>query len=191
MAYYRARGVDLTNAKDGGDGADPGEETRAKMSAAKQGKPAHNRGKATPEAARRKQSEAAKRRWEQRTPEEKEAVTQHLLSHAGTGKSGWHHSEEARAKISASLKGNKRTFGYKVSEETRRRRSEARKGYRFTQEDKNKIGMAKARFSPEQVQEIRRLLAEGMTQKAVAERFGVHRVTISRIQHGQSYVYYD
>ncbi len=49
-------------------------------------------------------------------------------------------------------------------------------------------GIANARLSPASVREIRRLHAGGgWTREALAQRYGVHRATIRRVLHGQTW----
>lgn len=50
------------------------------------------------------------------------------LTTGGEGNIGWKQTDEAKAKISASMRGNKNTVGRKLSVETRARISAAMKG---------------------------------------------------------------
>ena len=100
-------GYNLTDGGDGGRGKSPSAETRAKLSAALKGRPAHNKGVPHTAAARANMSAAQKaignrppnHKGEKRDPRSPE--TKAKLSAANTGK---HHSAETCAKISAALK---------------------------------------------------------------------------------------
>lgn len=59
------------------------------------------------------------------------------------GMGGKQPCEETKRKISQSLIGNKYTFGYKHTEETRKKMSEARKGKHLTEEHKRKLSESK------------------------------------------------
>jgi hypothetical protein len=105
IAMLRSEGFDLTNSKSGGDGFEPCDETRRKMSDAKKGRTPHNKGKITSPEARLKQSEAAKARFARMTDAEKEAYSAKFKGRIVVGRPGWHHTEEAKAKISEAGKG--------------------------------------------------------------------------------------
>jgi DNA invertase Pin-like site-specific DNA recombinase len=45
----------------------------------------------------------------------------------------------------------------------------------------------RAKLTREQAQQIRRLRAEGVNQRAVAKQFGVHRCTVQEITSGRAY----
>lgn len=141
IAKMRADGHDLTNAKDGGDGFDPDESTRVKMSAAKRGKAPHNKGKTTSDEARAKQSAAAKRKFACMSEQERQHATAHLRE-GNHSHPGWSHSEAARTKISASLAGNQRTKGKPRSPEAVRKSADGNRGHVVTEETRRKIGEA-------------------------------------------------
>lgn len=133
---------DLTNSTDGGDGFKPSVETRAKMSAAKRGKPAYNKGIPASSEARSKQSAAAKLRWQRRDEEEKQIVIKRLKDYPIKSHSGWRHTNEAKKKISEAGKGNHNTLGKKSSPETKAKLSQAGRGRKKSEEHKRKIGEA-------------------------------------------------
>lgn len=102
IARYRETN-DLTNAKNGGDGTEPDEATRAKMSAARRGRSPHNKGMATPGDVRERQRIAARLRWERMTPEDRIEWGKQYRGRVGgnAARSGWSHTPESRAKIGA------------------------------------------------------------------------------------------
>lgn len=104
IAVFRNLGTTLTNHKSGGEGGNHDHQTRAKMRAAKLGKPAHNRGKSASPATRQRQSEAARRKWDRMTPEERsewKARRGHLRPPKPT--TGYRHTAEAKARIVAAI----------------------------------------------------------------------------------------
>lgn len=128
------------NLTDGGDGgSNPSEETRAKMSAAKKGRPAYNKGQ--------KMSE-----------EQKAKISANHADCTGKRNSfyGKHHSEEARARMSAAKKGKSHKprsqetrakisavhKGKKVSEETRAKISASEKGKHVSEETRARMSAA-------------------------------------------------
>lgn len=65
------------------------------------------------------------------------------------------------------------------------------RGYKHTEEAKNKIGMAHrgsknntAKLTDDKVSKIRVMLAEGRPQRAIARTFGVSQGTVSQINTG-------
>ena len=72
-----------------------------------------------------------------------------FLSHAeharihNIGKKGYKHSDEAKAKIAAAMKGNQHTKGYKHSEDTKSKIANALKGKKLSEERKAKISAAR------------------------------------------------
>src|ERR1035437_2987537 len=108
------------------------------------------------------------------------------LSEINTGKKA---SPETRAKLSASLKG--KNLGKKASEETRRKisiaskgRPSATKGTHISEERKEHLSEINRKLTDAQVLEIKDLLLNGETQQSIADKYGVTRVTISRIKTG-------
>lgn len=150
IAHYRARGVDLTNCKDGGDGLEPDAVTRAKMRAAKLGKPAHNRGKSPGNETRKKQSEAARRKFAAMTPEQRQAAI--ARAQEVSPRKGHPQTEETRAKISRALQGNTRTKGRKVPPEEVERRRQSLIGHSVSEETRRKISEAKRKKHAERNQ---------------------------------------
>lgn len=55
---------------------------------------------------------------------------------------GWHHTPEAKKKMSASQKGNKNSLGYVPTQEKRRKISEGNKGHKPSQETRMKLSLA-------------------------------------------------
>lgn len=150
IAFYNACGCDLTNLRESEAPHIVSAETRAKQSAAKLGKPPWNKGRKTPPDVRAKQHASALRRFER--PDQREqmqetcrralAVRDANAKERGGYKSGWHHTAEARAKISAASKGNTNRLGEKCSEEQCRQMSEVQKRRwgRATDEERKRTG---------------------------------------------------
>ena len=86
---------------------------------------------------------------------------------------GYRHTDETKAKISASH------MGKKFSEASKQRMSEA----------KRYGGNSKAKIKPDDVREIRRLLALSIPQADIASRFGVSRYVVTDIKRGRSWSY--
>jgi len=113
IAELRRQGADLTNSVEGGVGVHmPSAETRARMRAAKVGRPPHNKGKTTPPEARARQRAAALRRWDR--PGERAAHSARQKGRPGHCRpAGWHHTPEAKAKIGYHSKLHARTAAMK------------------------------------------------------------------------------
>jgi hypothetical protein len=141
IEHYRTIGADLTNHKDGGDGCNPNDITRQRMSAARKGKTPHNKGKCTSIEIRKKQSLSAKNRFARMTPDEIRVYVEPLLNHP-PHITGHAQTKETRNKISQSLIGNKRSLGYRFTQEQRDNLSRSLKGHITSEETKQKIGMA-------------------------------------------------
>jgi len=191
IAYYRKNGCDLTNSTEGGEGYNPSPTTREKMRLAKVGVVPHNKGKKTPDSARAKQSISAKRRWARMKKDERRAYLEKMCKRRKAKPyraAGWHHTREARQKISDSLKGNTRKLGYHPTPETLQRQSLARRGHIVTDETKRKIGLANGSLIPSQVEHIRGLLEAGnLTGRAIAKLMGTTECVISNIKTGRTY----
>lgn len=84
-----------------------------------------------------------------------------------TGCAGYRHTPEARAAMSAHFRGRPK------SEEAKAKMRAAKR--------------AGGKLSAEDVQEIRRLRAEGRTFQAIAELFGVSASTIHHVVHGKTW----
>lgn len=89
---------------------------------------------------------------------------------------GRKHSDETKAKIGAASRLKK------MPEEAKRRISESQKGRKITWADK--LHLAVRKFTEQQVEEISRRLDSGELVKDLAEEYGVHRTTISKIKTG-------
>lgn len=89
----------------------------------------------------------------------------------GNGVSGYKHHPDARSKMT----------GWRHSEETRRRISEAVKG-RFGEESSN------AKITQAEAEEIIRLYWEGLTLKEVSQTTGISLSTVTGIASGQAWV---
>lgn len=89
---------------------------------------------------------------------------------------GRKHSDETKAKIGAASRLKK------MPEEAKRRISESQKGRKITWADK--LHLAVRKFTDQQVEEISRRLDSGELVKDLAEEYGVHRTTISKIKTG-------
>jgi hypothetical protein len=159
IARLRSEGCNLVNAKDGGDGLELTEEARAKMSAAKKGKPARNKGQATPLSARIKQSISAKLRWARMSEEEK----------------------------SVRVKKMQAVERKPISEQTREKFREIARNRVYTPERNYKNSLRNRALNKEQVLQIREMLAEKVKQEEIAEKFGVSVATISAIKTGTRY----
>lgn len=151
IAHFLANGADLTNATMGGEGVVGlvfSSATRAKMSAAKKGR------KQTPEAIEKAH---APLRGRVRSAEVGKKISAAKMGHKHSdearakmrGRKGWHHTPEAREKISTAghrpmseetkRKLREQRQGKKLSEEHRRKLSEAKKGQTLSEEHKAKI----------------------------------------------------
>lgn len=182
-------GCSLTNSKSGGDGCDPTDETRRKMSEAKKGKPSLRRGAIASDETRKKQSDAAKARMGRMSEAERKKYYERMGRPPTI--SGRKHTDEARAKISEAAK-RERKKGRKLTEEQRRRLIVANTGRQMSEETKRKIGEANsvshAKISDTEVLQIWDLTrAGGMTLKEVAMVSGVSWSTVFGIKHGKTY----
>ena len=112
------------------------------------------------------------------------------MSAAQKGRPGKPASPETRAKLSAARKGKPKSAehrakmsaahtGKKLSPERREKLAELQRNR--SAETCAKISEANSKFSPEQVIEIRRRVAEGEKHKQLAIEYGVHHNTISEI----------
>lgn len=95
---------------------------------------------------------------------------------------GRKHRPESLVKIGAASKGRRHTPEYR--EHMRRLMSERE----FTTEHRNRIRAATQKLSVDDVCEIRRLIASGMRQRDIAERFGIHQGSVSNIARGKTYI---
>jgi group I intron endonuclease len=117
-------------------------------------------------------------------------------------------SDEIKQKYSISKMGNKNpNFGKKFSEERKLEMSESRKGEKSfmfgkhkTEEQKIKNGDAHrgskaglAKLNESEVLEIKKLLATGVLQKVIMEKFNISSPTVSNIKTGKTWrhVIYD
>lgn len=110
--------------------------------------------------------------------------------------SGLHHTDETKAKLSAIKKGTKQSResverraamlrGRKLSDEVLRRRK-TRKGVLHSDDVRQKVARNRSTISDETIAEIKLLLEQGeLTQIEIAERFGIHQGTVSRIKAGK------
>lgn len=94
---------------------------------------------------------------------------------------GRKHRPETLAKIGAASRTRRWT-----AERTEAMRDQFR-GRTFTPEWTGKIRRSLEKLTPDQVAEVRRLIAEGVPQRAIAKRFEVHQGTVSNIKRGLSY----
>jgi DNA-binding NarL/FixJ family response regulator len=94
---------------------------------------------------------------------------------------GRKHRPESIAKIGAASRGRRHTEAYRQM--MHRVMSERV----FTPEHRSRLAAATRKFTPEQVDQIRGLLANGVSQYAIARQFGVHQGTISNIKQGRFY----
>lgn len=148
IAAHRAAGIELANLTAGGSRTTFSDETRAKLSAMRKGKPRSEKTKENIRAAKtgvKKSLEtcakiSAARKGIKLSPEHKEAL------HAS--RRGHPHSEETRAKISAANKGQV------VSETQRMILSELRKGKPLSEETRAKMSAARIRYVERQRAEL-------------------------------------
>lgn len=95
---------------------------------------------------------------------------------------GRKHKPESLVKIGLASKGRYQ------SEETKRKRSEALKGRQFSDETRSKISANVSKLTDVQIEQIRDLLSNKVSQRVIAKMFGVHQTTISNINRGKCYV---
>lgn len=101
------------------------------------------------------------------------------LSDGGEGNAGWHHTPEARSKMSKARKGKK------FSEEHKEALSKAQSGSLHSQYGKHQTiewKEAKGKLTAKQVKEIRNLLVRKVRQKTIAEFYLVSPSLISQIK---------
>ncbi|HSH79851.1 MAG TPA: helix-turn-helix domain-containing protein [Herpetosiphonaceae bacterium] len=65
--------------------------------------------------------------------------------------------------------------------------SQKMRGREITPQHRDRLKRAVAKLTDEEVREVRRLLAERVSQYVIAKRFGVHQGTISNIKRGLCY----
>lgn len=94
---------------------------------------------------------------------------------------GRKHRPESLAKIGLASKGRR------FSPDVLKRKSEKMKGRIFSDDHRAKISSALKKLTPEQVLEIRALIAQGVKQYRIAELYGVHKSTISNIHRMKFY----
>ena len=140
IAKLRSDGCNLTNSKLGGDGIDPCEESRRKMSDAKKGKTPWNKGKKTSNESKRKQSEAARRRFDSMTQEERKTYASSMKKNRPNLKGKHKLTPEHKEKLRLANLGNKYTLGRKPSAEAIEKTASAHRGKSRTEETKKKIG---------------------------------------------------
>lgn len=160
IGKYRKSEARLLNLKDGGEGLNPSPESRALMSAAKRGKAPHNKGISPSDETRRKQSEAAKRKFARMTPQERET---------------------SRQKVVANLPRDP------ISEVTRERLRQSASQRVYSDANKRAISEGLRSLTPEETEAIRLLIAQGVFLREIARRFNRSLTTISNIKTGRSY----
>lgn len=104
----REDGCNLTNSKLGGDGSEPTEESRRKMSLAKKGKSFFD-GRKHSDESRLKQSNAAKARLARMTPEELAKATAAMISAPKRSSKGRKNTPEHKEKLRLANLGNQYT----------------------------------------------------------------------------------
>ena len=113
------------------------------------------------------------------------------MSQSASGKNhvnfGKNLTQECRMKISEALKGNKNSQGVVRSEKERRRISQLHKGKIVSLDTRNKLRLANAKLTIEQVRQIRHMLILGYTQQKIAEIFNMSKKAISKIKLGQTW----
>lgn len=102
------------------------------------------------------------------------------LSDGGEGNSGWHHTNEARLKMSEARKGKVFSREHKLAlSEAQRGEKSFMFGTHLTTGWKESIG----KLNATQVSEIRKLLSEKMKARTIAQTYGVSESLISMIKH--------
>lgn len=104
------------------------------------------------------------------------------LSMGGEGNFGWHHTPEAKAKMSLTRKNKK------FSEEHKKALSAAQSGSLHSQFGKHqttKWKEAKSKLTLEQVREIKSLLKKKIKQSYIAKSYNVSEALISLIKHNK------
>lgn len=94
---------------------------------------------------------------------------------------GRKHRPESLEKMAAASRGRLHT------EEWRQLMRAKMTGRQFSIEHRAKLRSAVQKLTPDQVTEIRRLIATGMRQRDIAAKFGVHQGSISNIARGITY----
>lgn len=146
ITELRAVGCGLTNSKSGGDGLEPTQDVRRKLSEAKRGKTPHNKGKKASEEARRKMSLAAKARFAKMSADEKAAYTEEMrVSPRASTKGRKKLTPEHKEKLRLANMGNKYTLGRHPSLEEIEKSAAAHRGKPKSEETKRKISEAHLR----------------------------------------------
>lgn len=94
---------------------------------------------------------------------------------------GRKHRPESLEKIGAASRGRKHTDEWRAYMRERMRDRE------FSDEHRRNLRLSQQKFNITQVQEIRALLAQGVSQYVIADRFGTHQGTVSNIARGVTY----
>lgn len=139
ISKFNADGCSLTNSKLGGDGLEPCDESRRKMSEAKKGKPPSNKGKKTSEEGKQKQREAARRRFDRMTEEERKIYATRLRKNRPNIKGKHKLTPEHKEKLRLANLGNKHMLGYKPTAEAIEKTASAHRGKPRSDETKRKI----------------------------------------------------
>ena len=102
------------------------------------------------------------------------------VNQGDTRLSGWHQTDEARAKMSKIRKGKKH------SEEHRKALSEAQKGaksFMFGTHLPISWKEKKGKLTEKDVKEIKKLISEKVKSRLIAEKYNISEATISMIKH--------
>jgi DNA-binding NarL/FixJ family response regulator len=94
---------------------------------------------------------------------------------------GRKHRPESLERISAASRGCRHTDDWRAYMRERMR------SRTFSDDHRQKISRALQKLTDEQVREIRRLLADGVSQYVIADRFGIHQGSVSNIARGHTY----
>ena len=95
---------------------------------------------------------------------------------------GRKHRPESKAKIGAASRKRRHSLLW------RKAMSDKMKGRNFTPEWRDRISQAVSKLTDDQIREVRRLLAEHVSQYVIADMFNVHQGTISNIKRGKCYL---
>lgn len=135
----------------------------------------------TPEARAKIASKASQRQFPAMTLEHRAALSAALV---GKKKSAAHAEALQRGRLAHVASEDQRK---RVSDSLKKSYAEGLRSRVKTEAHKQKIGMAYAKLTDEQVREIRRLKKDGSTCKALAEQFSSNAGTICEIANGKRY----
>lgn len=113
----------------------------------------------------------------------KSAETRSRMAAVNIGK---RHGPETRAKISAANRLREHRTGWTHSAETRAKLSAALAGRGLGPKGERQ---GNAKLKPDDIAAIFAMKAQGMSQRAIGQRFGIHQVTVSKILLGKTWAH--